>query len=97
MICFRYGKIQSVKLHGKKNATDEIISATVAFIDIRSASKAHNSENRLENNVLNTEYSEGHATGSAVTRTTAPAAPQVRSAYTIPRGSAYSGSSRPKG
>ncbi|XP_061196466.1 msx2-interacting protein-like [Saccostrea echinata] len=63
----RYGKIQSVKLHHREN--EEGSSAIVAFGDIKSASKAHGAENKIDGNVLSTEYSEGSATGSAVTRT----------------------------
>ncbi|KAK3104914.1 hypothetical protein FSP39_013101 [Pinctada imbricata] len=70
----RYGKIQSVKLHKKES--EEGLSATVAFGDIKSASKAYGSENRIEGNLLTTEYSEGSVSGSAVTRIVEP--PPVR-------------------
>lgn len=67
---FRYGKIQSVKLQ-PRNADDDAssASATVAFMDICAASKAHAAENCIESNVLRTDYGQGSATGSAVTRT----------------------------
>ncbi|XP_036369681.1 msx2-interacting protein isoform X4 [Octopus sinensis] len=66
-----YGKIQNVKFHPKKE--NEVgISATVAFMDIKCASKAYSSENKIENVILRTEYSEGTATGSVVTRPVDP-------------------------
>ena len=53
----RYGKIQSVKLQPAAKDNDTATStATVAFMDIRSASKAHNSKNTIDSNVLRTEY-----------------------------------------
>lgn len=65
----RHGKIQSVKIHAQKDS-ENATNATVAFTDIKSAAKAHNAENRIETNLLCTEYSEGSATGKVVTRTT---------------------------
>lgn len=59
-----------MKIHHKEN--EEGSSAIVAFGDIKSASKAHGTENRIEGNLLSTEYCEGSATGSAVTRTVEP-------------------------
>lgn len=70
LLLFSYGKIQSVKIHHREN--EDVSSAIVAFGDIKSASKAHGAENRIEGNLLSTEYSEGSATGSAVTRTVEP-------------------------
>ncbi|KAK6176222.1 hypothetical protein SNE40_014546 [Patella caerulea] len=65
----RYGKIQSVRVHnGKENEG----GATVAFMDIKSAAKAHNAENNIDGSVVQTEYCEGTATGSVVTRTREP-------------------------
>lgn len=51
----RYGKIQSVKLQPAKD-NETTLTATVAFMDIRSASKAHTSKHTLENAVLRTDY-----------------------------------------
>ena len=67
-LCFRHGKIQSVKLLPRDEAAKSG-AAVVAFMDIKSASKAHNTENKLESTVLHTQYSEPTATGSAVTVT----------------------------
>ncbi|XP_071147711.1 protein split ends-like isoform X1 [Mytilus edulis] len=64
----RFSKIQSVKIHGKKESED-FVCATVAFADIKSASKANNADNSLCGKVLTTAYSEGSATGSVVKRT----------------------------
>ena len=41
------------------------ISATVAFIDIKSASKAHNSENKIEERTLKTDYYEPPASSTS--------------------------------
>ena len=50
----RYGRVQSVKLLSADGAAGP--AATVAFIDIKSAAKAHNAENRVEERPLLTEY-----------------------------------------
>uniref|UniRef100_T1J4C3 Msx2-interacting protein n=1 Tax=Strigamia maritima TaxID=126957 RepID=T1J4C3_STRMM len=53
----RYGRVQSVKLLAKKE--DEVgLCATVAFIDIKSASKAHSSDNKIDERTLKTDYYE---------------------------------------
>lgn len=57
-----------MKIHGKKESED-FVCATVAFADIKSASKANNADNSLCGKVLTTAYSEGSATGSVVKRT----------------------------
>ena len=79
---FRYGKIQSVKLVSQKDV--ERPSATVAFMDIKSASKAHNTVNKLDGVPVLTEYSEPTATGSTVTitRTHDPEGATSRGVYT---------------
>lgn len=62
----RYGKVQSVKILPKKdddNGTS--VSATVAFIDIKSAAKAHNAENKIEERILKTDYYEPPASSTA--------------------------------
>lgn len=65
---YRYGKIQSVKLLPQKE--NERTSATVAFMDIKSASKAHNTDNNIDAVRIITEYSEAQpASGSTVTIT----------------------------
>ncbi|XP_049817476.1 protein split ends isoform X3 [Aethina tumida] len=64
----RYGRVQSVKLLPRvaKEETGEIsMACTVAFMDIRSASKAHNSELKIDDRTLNTEYYEPAAIPSS--------------------------------
>ena len=63
----RHGKIQSVKL--LTQLENEKPCATVAFMDIKSASKAHNTENKLDGTVVFTQYSEPSQTGTTVTIT----------------------------
>ena len=46
--------MQSVKLLSSDDAAGP--AATVAFIDIKSAAKAHNVENRVEERLLHTRY-----------------------------------------
>ena len=70
---YSHGKIQSVKLTPAKDGN--AAAATVAFTDIKSASKAHNSENKIEGHLVETEYNEPTATGSTVTRPHQPAEP----------------------
>ncbi|XP_024220048.1 protein split ends isoform X3 [Halyomorpha halys] len=53
----RYGRVQSVKLLGGRGDKDEVC-ATVSFMDIKSAAKAHHSEQKLDERVLSTEYHE---------------------------------------
>ncbi|KAK7481424.1 hypothetical protein BaRGS_00027380 [Batillaria attramentaria] len=55
-----YGKIQSVKLQPSKD-NDSTLTATVAFMDIRSASKAHLSKNTIDNAVLLSRAGSGNA------------------------------------
>lgn len=52
---YRYGRVQSIKLLPGSGGS---LCATVAFMDIKSASKAHNSEQKLDEHVLSTEYYE---------------------------------------
>ncbi|KAG5883270.1 hypothetical protein JTB14_018116 [Gonioctena quinquepunctata] len=64
----RYGRVQSVKLLPRctEEKTGEITMAcTVAFMDIKSASKAHNAELKIDDRTLNTEYYEPAAIPSA--------------------------------
>lgn len=69
----RYGKVQSVKIlprskteeSNNNNGSSSSVSATVAFIDIRSAAKAHNSENKIEERTLKTDYYEPPASSTA--------------------------------
>lgn len=49
--------MQSVKLLGGRGEKDEVC-ATVSFMDIKSAAKAHHSEQKLDERVLTTEYHE---------------------------------------
>ncbi|EEB11615.1 hypothetical protein Phum_PHUM127560 [Pediculus humanus corporis] len=51
----KYGRVQSVKLLPGSNGS---ICAAVAFMDIKSASKAHNCEHTLDEHSLSTEYYE---------------------------------------
>ncbi|XP_075540725.1 spen family transcriptional repressor split ends isoform X2 [Dermacentor variabilis] len=50
----RYGKVQSVKIRRDADG----VCATVSFIDLRSAAKAHVAENKLDDRLLKTEYYE---------------------------------------
>ncbi|XP_076315949.1 uncharacterized protein LOC143228608 [Tachypleus tridentatus] len=64
----RYGKVQSVKILPKNDENASTVAATVAFIDIRSASKAHNADNKIDERTLKTDYYEppvSSATSSA--------------------------------
>lgn len=64
----RYGRVQSVKLLPRctEEKTGEITMAcTVAFMDIKSASKAHNAELKIDDRTLNTEYYEPAAIPSS--------------------------------
>lgn len=66
---YRYGRVQSVKLFSRKGGGEcdgsslvgcgtTGICATVSFMDIKSASKAHNTEHKLDEHLLTTEYHE---------------------------------------
>lgn len=87
-----YGRVQNVKLLGRAdNITTGVnaggasgVCATVAFMDIKSASKAHNAELVLDERTLTTEYYEPAAI---------PSAAGAPSAGSSPAGSGYSGSS----
>lgn len=84
----RYGRVQSVKLlpRGSKDVTgggiagagvgsaasEGTVACTIAFMDIKSASKAHTAEHKIEERTLTTEYYEPAAIPSA-----AIAAPQT--------------------
>ncbi|KAB0802253.1 hypothetical protein PPYR_04439 [Photinus pyralis] len=64
----RYGRVQSVKLlpRSVKEETGETTTAcTVAFMDIKSASKAHTAEHKIDEKTLTTEYYEPAAIPSA--------------------------------
>ncbi|KAJ8715094.1 hypothetical protein PYW08_005075 [Mythimna loreyi] len=88
----RYGRVQNVKLLGRAdNIATGVnaggasgVCATVAFMDIKSASKAHNAEHVLDERTLTTEYYEPAAI---------PSAAGAPSAGSSPAGSGYSGSS----
>nr|CAD7425500.1 unnamed protein product [Timema monikensis] len=57
-ICF-YGRVQSVKLLPRREEEGSTgLCATVAFMDIKSAAKAHNMEHKLDERCLSTEYYE---------------------------------------
>ncbi|KAF6213314.1 hypothetical protein GE061_011033 [Apolygus lucorum] len=59
-----YGRVQSVKLLGRsgggggKEEEGAGACATVSFMDIKSAAKAHHSEQKLDERTLTTEYHE---------------------------------------
>ncbi|XP_046969369.1 protein split ends-like isoform X1 [Vanessa cardui] len=88
----RYGRVQNVKLLGRmespsastNGAANSGVCATVAFMDIKSASKAHNIEHVLDERTLTTEYYEPAAI---------PSSAGAPSAGSSPAGSGYSGSS----
>lgn len=61
------------------------MSATVAFADIKSASKAYSAENSIHGRVLSTSYSEGFATGSVVKRTLDEPRPSFTANRPFPR------------
>lgn len=85
----RYGKIQSVKIQpSSAKECETTITATVAFMDIRSASKAHNSKNIIDSNVLRTEY------WDALSSTVRTQGDSARSGSSVPGGSGY-GSAAP--
>lgn len=71
LLVIRYGKVQSVKIlparigENANNSSGNTVCATVAFIDIRSASKAHNGENKIEDKTLKTDYYEPPASSTA--------------------------------
>lgn len=88
----RYGRVQNVKLLGRTESVptgasvsgNSGVCATVAFMDIKSASKAHNIEHVLDERTLTTEYYEPAAI---------PSSAGAPSAGSSPAGSGYSGSS----
>lgn len=57
---FSYGKIQSVKLIPRHELSEKL-SAVVAFMDIKAASKARDSENIIAGVTVETEYNESSA------------------------------------
>src|SRR6218665_1696098 len=56
----RHGRVQSVKLH---NVDSDKLHAVLAFMDIKSAAKAHNSENIIDGLIVQTRYNEPTGTG----------------------------------
>ncbi|KAL1497996.1 hypothetical protein ABEB36_008866 [Hypothenemus hampei] len=64
----RYGRVQSVKLLPRtpEEKTGEVqMACTVAFMDIKSAAKAHNAELKIDERTLNTKYYEPAAIPSS--------------------------------
>ena len=60
-LCSRFGRVQSVKIlkqkgGGDHHGLDACTNATVAFMDIKSANKAHSVEHKLEDRLLRTDY-----------------------------------------
>ncbi|XP_008196762.1 protein split ends isoform X1 [Tribolium castaneum] len=71
----RYGRVQSVKLlsrGAKEEAGEGAMACTVAFMDIKSASKAHNAEHKIDDRTLTTEYYEPAAIPSAASPQNTP-------------------------
>lgn len=68
-VCRRYGRVQSVKILARSKEEVALggsgVCATVSFMDIKSASKAHNMEQKLDDRCLSTEYHEPAAIPSA--------------------------------
>ncbi|XP_066153414.1 protein split ends isoform X3 [Euwallacea fornicatus] len=63
-----YGRVQSVKILPRtpEEKTGEVqMACTVAFMDIKSASKAHNADLKIDDRTLNTKYYEPAAIPSA--------------------------------
>lgn len=92
IVSYSYGRVQNVKLLGRMESPSATtnggansgVCATVAFMDIKSASKAHNVEHVLDERTLTTEYYEPAAI---------PSSAGAPSAGSSPAGSGYSGSS----
>ncbi|XP_072157551.1 uncharacterized protein spen isoform X2 [Bemisia tabaci] len=65
--CASYGRVQSVKLLPRIKEEDGGggLCATVSFMDIKSAAKAHDTEHKLEDCLLTTEYHEPAAIPSS--------------------------------
>lgn len=64
----RYGRVQSVRLLPRtpEEKTGEVqMACTVAFMDIKSAAKAHNAEPKIDDRTLSTKYYEPAAIPSA--------------------------------
>ena len=59
----RYGRVESVKILPKRSAEGGR-AAFVDFVDIRSATKAHESPNRISDRELRTDYNEPSAPSS---------------------------------
>lgn len=55
IIFSRFGRVQSVKILSH-NKDEEGEAATVAFMDIKSANKAHSVEHKIEDRLLKTDY-----------------------------------------
>jgi hypothetical protein len=65
----RYGRVQSVKILARSKEEVALggtgVCATVSFMDIKSASKAHNVDQKMDDQSLSTEYHEPAAIPSA--------------------------------
>lgn len=71
---FSYGRVQSVKLVPGGAGSQ---CATVSFMDIKSAAKAHNAEHTLDEHLLSTEYYEPSAYPSGAPASTSPTTPNL--------------------
>lgn len=57
---------------GKEETNESTMACTVAFMDIKSASKAHNVEHKIDDRTLTTEYYEPAAIPSAASPQNTP-------------------------
>ena len=88
MFLCRYGKIQTVNVQPQKD-DDRTTVAVVAFMDIKSASKAHNSENVIDGLSVQTGYNEPTAAATAAVATTRTPEPDTSVTSREHRPSAY--------
>lgn len=63
LLSLRFGKVQSVKFLPSGSGCG--VCATVAFTDIRSAEKAYNDDNKIEERLLKTDYYEPPASSTS--------------------------------
>lgn len=91
--CCRYGRVESVKILPKRSSEGGRASF-VDFVDIRSATKAHESANRIGDRELRTDYNEPSSTNQTAITTrvhdpTAPRPPVSGPPPSPPRGRRY--------
>nr|CAB3266529.1 msx2-interacting protein [Phallusia mammillata] len=81
----RYGRIEKVKVLSKRGSDGEV-QAVVAFVDLRSAQKAHNAVNTIGDKQLQTNYSEQAAMTSTSRHDSSPLAGNRHSQSATHRG-----------